>query len=208
MHFFFLEITWVTEADGIIKTCRDDPSIPLNSSDGSFRCSLDLNVDLCGKNVCTLEHRKRNMCKETLGGGGGTKESGKIVWRKETLSFGATCWYWAKSCTDFSWATQIIEYNDFRFFGKTATVGTWYLLHQPAGLHSPSSLAGLSLLWHSPAGSGLWAGLYRYVPDQSGTGAASRTGGDTEAGDWEQRIKYITISFWNATSQVTSMVEA
>lgn len=71
-----------------------------------------------------------------------------------------------------------------RYTNKCAW-GTLHLLHRPAGLHSPSSEAGLSLLWHSPAGSGLWAGWCRYVPDQSGTGAASETEAGTEAGDWE-----------------------
>lgn len=45
----------VTQTDGIIKACRDDASIPLNSSYCSFRSSLDLNVDLCSKNISTLE---------------------------------------------------------------------------------------------------------------------------------------------------------
>lgn len=45
----------VTQTYGIIKACSDDASISLNSSYCSFRGSLDLNVDLCSKNVSTLE---------------------------------------------------------------------------------------------------------------------------------------------------------
>lgn len=45
----------VTQAYGIIKACRDDTSVSLYSSYCSFRSSLDLNVDLCSKNITTLE---------------------------------------------------------------------------------------------------------------------------------------------------------
>lgn len=45
----------VTQTYGIIKACGDDASVSLNSSNCSFRSSLDLNVDLCSKNISTLE---------------------------------------------------------------------------------------------------------------------------------------------------------
>lgn len=88
--------------------------------------------------------------------------------------------------------------------------GTLHLLHRPAGLHNPSSKAGLSLLLHSLAGSGLLAGLYRYVPDQSGTGVASETKVGTVAGDWEWKIKQRIVYCWNCTdpSQITCVDEA
>lgn len=47
----------VTQAYGIIKACSDGASVSLYSSYCSFRSSLDLNVDLCSKNVSTLEER-------------------------------------------------------------------------------------------------------------------------------------------------------
>lgn len=47
----------VTQANRIIETGSDDPSVPLNSSYGSFGSSLNLDVDFCRKNVGTLEQR-------------------------------------------------------------------------------------------------------------------------------------------------------
>lgn len=47
----------VTEAYWIIKAGGDDASVSLDSSYRSFRSSLDLNVDLCSKNISTLEQR-------------------------------------------------------------------------------------------------------------------------------------------------------
>lgn len=58
------------------------------------------------------------------------------------------------------------------------------LPHQWVGLHSPSSEAGLSLLWHWLAGSSLWAGSDRLVPGQSGTAAVLMTRVGTEDADW------------------------
>lgn len=54
----------VTQTYGIIKACSDDATVSLNSSYCSFRSSLDLNVDLCSKNISTLEetaHMKADL---------------------------------------------------------------------------------------------------------------------------------------------------
>lgn len=56
--------------------------------------------------------------------------------------------------------------------------------HQRAGLHSPSSEAGRSLLWRWPAVSGLPGGSGRLVPDRWGTAVASTTEAGTVAVDW------------------------
>lgn len=47
----------VTETYGVIEAGSDDASVSLNSSYCSFRGSLDLNVDLCSKNISTLEQK-------------------------------------------------------------------------------------------------------------------------------------------------------
>lgn len=47
-----------TETYRIIETGSDDASVSLNSSYSSFRSSLNLNVDLCSKNIGTLEWRQ------------------------------------------------------------------------------------------------------------------------------------------------------
>lgn len=47
----------LTKTYRIIKTGTDDPSISLNRSYGSFRSSLDLNADLCCKNISTLQKK-------------------------------------------------------------------------------------------------------------------------------------------------------
>lgn len=63
----------LTKTYRIIKTGTDDPSISLNSSYGSFRSSLDLNADLCCKNISPLEKRAHETWtnwREDLGEGG------------------------------------------------------------------------------------------------------------------------------------------
>lgn len=52
----------VTKTYRIIKTGSDDPAIPLNGSYSSFRSSLNLNVDLCSKDVSTLEQKQHMKC--------------------------------------------------------------------------------------------------------------------------------------------------
>lgn len=74
-------------------------------------------------------------------------------------------------------------------------VGMKQLLHQPAGLRSPSSEAGLSHLGHWLAGSGRWAGSGRLVPDRSGTAVVSMTEAGTEDGDWA-RVKTLLLTSW------------
>lgn len=54
-----LIIHLITETHRVVETGRDDASIPLNSGYGSFRSSLDLNVDLCSKNISSLGKNKQ-----------------------------------------------------------------------------------------------------------------------------------------------------
>lgn len=49
----------VTEAHGIIETGADDAAVPLDGGYGSFRGSLNLDVDLRGEDVGALEERRR-----------------------------------------------------------------------------------------------------------------------------------------------------
>lgn len=56
----------VTKTQRVVETGRDDASVPFDSSYGSFRCSLNLNVDFCCKNVGTLEQSMQGEAKVSM----------------------------------------------------------------------------------------------------------------------------------------------
>lgn len=86
----------ITKTNRIIETGCDDASVPLNSSYGSFRSSLNLNVDFCSKNISALGQNKQ-MKGELVAEQGEKKQglanSSLICLSGTTLSCGATYWH-------------------------------------------------------------------------------------------------------------------